>query len=402
MILNLRIYIAFLALAIAGSSHCDVVTSLFPIEPQEQLGTIVNSVNWCTCQFIAAGASGYNGNNGAIAIYQFDQTTGNLSQPGTTTTLGSSVNAVAWHPSCDFLAAGGRDFNNTAIIQLYNFNSSTGMLETVGTKTTIGGSDIAVTSLDWCNSYLAAAAGEGFGPFTNGILQVYSLDPEVGLSPIGHQIMYMGFSVDSIKWCSNCDYLAATISVAEGGTNPPSTLLIYTFDENTGDLVWTASFHSNSHYQSIDWCGNCGFIAAGGSNNIGNRGVIDIYKFDTQPTPSLAPVTSTATPLAGSIFQLEWCQDCENLAAAGSNGTNDVLQIYHFDPSNNTLSSPQIYPLSFPPPHLIGAIIVAELPREGLILFRGLALFSYLKATPVLRHRLILGTKNISSISNTS
>jgi len=81
MFLNPRILVATLLLAIASSTHCDLVQGLNPLGISAELGTDIHSVNWCTCQFLAAGGIDLNG--GIFGIYQFDQSSETLSQTAT-------------------------------------------------------------------------------------------------------------------------------------------------------------------------------------------------------------------------------------------------------------------------------------------------------------------------------
>jgi len=215
MCFNLRFY-TILLLAISSYAYCDLVTALNPIMQPTAFSdsAAVTSVNWCDCQFLAVG--GVDGNGGLIGTYQFDQTNETLSLT-VTATLGIGVNSVAWCSTCSFLAAGGQDYNHAAIIQIYSFDpSNPGNLETVGTKTTLGGTNIAITALDWCSgcSFLAAGTSGRFGfPFggTPGVLQVYGFDPHAGLVRLASE-SFNNDSVDNVKWCSNCSYLAITIS----------------------------------------------------------------------------------------------------------------------------------------------------------------------------------------------
>ncbi len=347
MFLNIRVQVALLLLAFASSSYCDLVQFLEPILTTSFTDSFtVYSVNWCTCQFLAAG--GADSNNGLVGVYQFDQINETLSLT-VTATLGSTVNAAEWCSTCKYLAVGGQDFNHTAIIQIYGFDSShPGTLETVGTKTTLGGSNISITSLDWCSScsFLAAATScVLFG--SPAVLQVYSFDSNTGLSTIGNSLSFINNSVDFIKWCSDCSYLAITIS--QPGINTPSTINIYGFDkDHPGNLVQIYSLPTSSHYTSIDWCSDCGYIVLGGNKS--ETGYIDIYRFDS--TPSLTLIVSTPIVSSATVYSLEWCQDCENLAAVTTIGATSVLQLYHFDPSKPALSSPQTYSLNIVPNRL--------------------------------------------------
>ena len=350
MVQNVRIYFSLLACIISTILHCDSVTALDPITSPTQFSDsdVVSSVNWCDCQFFAVGA--HDANGGMVGVYQFDQANETASLT-TTTALGTNITAVAWCESCSFLAAGGFAGNN-AIIQIYSFDSSNpGNLETVGSQTTLGGNHISITALDWCSgcSFLAASTS-GFFNFpvgTPGVLQVYGLDPHTGLTLLANQ-SFNGYSVDFVEWCSSCRYLAITRS-ADGppGPVPASFVSVYGFDQNSpGSLTFIYELPASAHYNSIDWCETCSYLAAGGSISEGAEGIIDIYQFDGS---SLALVTTVTIPgLANvNIVSVKWCQGCDNLAIVGyvSSTTNQVLQLYHFDSSTETLSPIQTYDL---------------------------------------------------------
>jgi len=342
MLLKLKVQATLVILFIASATQCDLVPSLDPIATPTTFGLDVFSVDWCTCKFLAVG--GINDTDGLIGVYQFNQTTDKLSQIGTTTTFGSIVYSVAWCPSCRLLAAGGKDFDLSAIIQLYSFDPlHPGNLELVGSKTSLGSAAL-ITSLDWCSSceFLAASVSSE-NPGMSGIINIFSVDPVTGLETVANKVIE-DLEVDYLKWCDNCHYLATIMS------NPfftsPSTLSVYSFDhDHPGDIILTASFDSDNHYVSIDWC-DCGYIVAGGT--VGNSvGVIDIYRFDPQNTQSLFPVLSkTISADISGAFAVAWCQDCDNLAVSVQIGAF-FIQLYHFDASTNKLTLQQSYPLNF-------------------------------------------------------
>ena len=293
--------------------------------------------------------------NGLIGIYQFDQSNQTLSFTGTTT-LGIGIGSVAWCPSCTVLAAGGQDSSANSIIQLYSFDPlNPGIPEAFGSVVTLSGNS-SIGSLDWCDSctYLAAGAGSsGVSAEIFGLIQIYSFNSETGLSPIANQVNFEDLTIGPVKWCNNCSYLATIVSSHTPSGNI-STLLVYSFDpEPPADLSWTVSYNSGYGYISIDWCDECNYIAAGGINQA-QQGIIDIYKFDTLPTPSLSPVASMVISSSTSeVISLEWCQGCDNLAVVAvplpSSLFPTSLLLYHFDSSKNTLTLIQSQPLSFSP-----------------------------------------------------
>jgi len=246
----------------------------------EQLGGAVNSVKWCDCEFLAAGAYLFNGNNGAIAVYQLDQTMGTLSQIGTTTTLGSHVFSVAWCPTCSYLAAGGNDSEFKGIIQVYSFDpSNPHQIEPVGDQMLLGAE---ILSVDWCSgcSFLAAAGDDNI----NGIVQIYSFDG-VNLTPTGDTFIAPTDKIRSIKWCGDCHYLVA------GGDE---YLAILGFDPANPENGLTEEFSltPDKIYRAVDWCQGCSYLAAVGTDNVTQLGFIEIYAFDPSVTSSLTTVTS--------------------------------------------------------------------------------------------------------------
>jgi len=342
MFLNLRLQIALLVLFIACATRCDLVPELVSTGTLTTFGRVVNSVDWCTCQFLAAG--GAIGNIGLIGVYQFDQTTGTLSLTGTTTTLGLSVNSVALCPSCRFLAAGGAD-GTGEIIQIYSFDPLLpGNLERVGTMTRLGTTNFQVVSVDWCPecNFLAAVSSNApcIIPNCHGIIQVYRFDPDNpgNLMAVDGSITITD-SIFAIKWCSSCNFISAV----------GSALYVYSFDTvNPTGLIFTSSYNNNALYRSVDWCDDCNYIAAGGQRH--NFGIIDIYHFDPLRTPSLSLVTTVTISSASSIVNsVQWCQGCDNLAVAGQIGASNILQLYHFDSTMAVFSAPQTYSLSFVP-----------------------------------------------------
>jgi len=356
--MNIRILSALLVLAISGSLRCDLVPELVPIGMQTLPNEIITSVNWCTCQFLAAG--GFSGTfpnkDGVLSVYQLNQTTGNLSLVGTPTTLGIEVDSVAWCPSCKFLAAGGSDSDFNGIIQLYSFNPShPGSLELVGTPTTLGIDGFGVFALDWCPScsFLVAAAcgcppfaGFVIGCTSSSIIQVYRFDPSHpgNLVTVDGSITINGADIFAVKWCHDCNYLLAVSDNFVGGND----LYVYNFDSHSSPaLVLSTSAQSNAVYYSVDSCDDCHYIAAGGQRS--GVGVIDIYRFDSPQSLTLI-TTSTISIPNFTVASLEWCQDCDNLAVTAANfndGSDAIVQLYHFDASE-TLSLAQTYSLNFP------------------------------------------------------
>ncbi len=113
-------------------------------------------------------------------------------------------------------------------------------------------------------------------------------------------------------------------------------------------MVLSTSVSNNAHYNTVDSCDNCSYIAAGGVRS--NLGIVDIYSFDSTHTPSLSLITTATIIIAGGdvVYSVAWCQDCNNLAFVATNTTtNDsLLQLGHFESSSGTLTM-QSQPLNF-------------------------------------------------------
>ncbi len=349
MYLNPRLRIALFCCVLASSSLCTLVPSLESSITTFSDSYQVKSVNWCpTCNWLAVG--GADNTYGLVGIYQFDQTTENFALT-VTSTLGIAVDAVAWCPACNILAAGGQDSSN-GIIQLYGFDSSNpgNLVELPGSSTTLGSSEYSVASLDWCNECGLLAAGSIYKglcshpPCPPSIFQVFSFNSATGDLADVDGTTTVDDSIYQIKWCPDCKHLVAVGNIA---------LYVYDFYQNSSPaLVFsTSADYNGASYSSVDVCDNCEYIAAGGENGPG-YGVVDIYKFESQPTPTLTLVTSmTISSDVSSVNSLEWCQDCDNLAVAGIDYVtgNGLLQLYHFDSSTGTLTLIQPQTLSFDP-----------------------------------------------------
>ncbi len=351
MVLKLRIQIALIALAISTGTQCHLVNALNHIGGAVYPYALTFSVNWCgPCNYLATGGYDEVHNYGLVSIYQFNPVTEVLSLTATTS-FGFEAFIVKWcpsYPSCKYLAVGGVDSSaTTGIIQAYSFDANrTPKLQPLGSAPIP--QDSFVTSIDWCPScsYLAAADHSGN-------IQLYTFNTDTGLSttfsPVPNPDLY---SINSLKWCGNCKYLAAV--------DFANTLYIYTFNETEG-LLTATSWVGTTSYNSVDWCGECGYIAAGGVNNNTHLGEVDIYKFDPQSTQSISFVTSEKIPsnyLDSQVLSVAWCEGCDNLAvAAFTNNTYNadlnpygyinIINLYHFDSSTESLSPVQTYTLNF-------------------------------------------------------
>ena len=323
---KLHIQIALLALAIAGSMRCDLVPALEGPITTTQFFNAVNSVNFGVVgDYLAAGLTIVN-NVSKIAAYQFNQTAATLSLIGTPVTFGlSSYPVVAWCPNCAYLAAGSQDISNNGIIQLYSFNEEAKLTAIASTYTIVNIGSGSVNSIDWCSSCSIFAVG---GVSTSGgIIQVYSFNG-TNLSTIGAPIS-PNAPIKSLKWCDGCNYLATV--------DRDGNIVVYSFDGH--NLTEITKFPTTSVYNTVDWCGSCSFIAAGGEYVSGASGV-DIYGFNGA---TLSFITSaTVSTDSSTVCSLQWCQSCNNLAigAGDFHAGNGILQLYHFDSSLGTLSQP--------------------------------------------------------------
>jgi len=342
MVVKVQTQIALIVLSLASMTRCDLVTALDPIGTPTFLGDAIYTVNWDSgCNYLATG--GYIGDFGLVGVYQYNQAIETLSLTGTTT-FGYDAFSVKWRPSSNFLAVAGDgsyDNHTRGMIQVYNINSTVPVLDPVGTQTVLGS---FVYSIDWDASGSYLAAGGWYINFSsgtnNGIIQVYHFDSIAGLSTVGSPVNF-STPIKSLNWCSNGLYLAAVDSM--------QTVYVYTFDHVRG-LINPTSYVSTTSYNSVNWCGPCGYIAAGGHNG-STHGVVDVYTFDSTRTSSILfdQSVTVSSELNYQVYSLKWCQDCDNLAvsAATLEGTYAILQLYHFIGSPQTLSLVQTLTLDF-------------------------------------------------------
>lgn len=337
--IHLRLRALWLVLFVVTSLRCDLVPALDPIITPTTFGGSVSSINWCTCNFFAAGGFEETdlGIFGLLGIFQFDPAINALSLTYSTT-LANQPQSVVWCPSCRFLAVGTINSGGIATIQLYGFDPlNPGNLQLLTTETIVA--NYVVDSISWCPScrFLAAAMRCAIcRPGDPGYLQAYSFDPDNpgNLVAVGPLITVDNDSL-SIKWCPDCTRLLGAGSLG---------LYVYDFDPDNG-LTFNTLFLTPATYESIDLCNNCSYVAAAGYITDTFQGTLDIYFFDPQSTQSFTLVsTVTLFGDGGSIFtSASWCQGCDNLAAAGATldsigNQTDILQLYHFDSSTGTLS----------------------------------------------------------------
>ena len=332
MVLKYRIQITLISLSIVTGMRCNVVAGLTP-GTQASFGVFsaVQSVDWYDCNYLAAG--GENGiTGGVVSIYQFDQTTEQLVQPGSQLTVGDNILEVSWCQTSSFLTIGGANSSGQGMVQVYRLDPTNPyFLDLSGTQTP----PFPMTSVDWCSSCSYIATGD-----TSGTIQVYYFDGS-NLTTTFSPVNPSGNIIDSVKWCNNCHYLAAVDHI--------SSLYIYTFDTTDG-LQTATSYEGTSTYHDLAWCDSCNYIAAGGINNISGLAVIDIYKFDPRSTPSLLVKSTTISPISNlAVLSLKWCQGCDNLAVSAGDsitGENCWLFLYHFDEAAMSLSLTQSQPLN--------------------------------------------------------
>ena len=186
-------------------------------------------------------------------------------------------------------------------------------------------------------------------PLPPSIFQVYSFNSTTGDLVGVDGTTTIADSISQIKWCPDCKHLVAAGLLA---------LYVYDFYQNYSPalVLSTSADYNGTSYYSVNVCDNCEYIAAGGNNSSG-FGEVDIYKFESQPTPSLMFVISTTIPSAAAnsnVFSVAWCQGCDNLAIAGnsfdeSGFETDVVQLYHFDSSTGSLTLIPTPTISFTP-----------------------------------------------------
>jgi len=335
--MNKRIQFVLIVLTIACSMRCDLVPELVPTGTPTNLFNKVGYVNWCGCNYLAAGAFDSINNVGKIAVYQFDQTTNTLSLIETPTTFGvNTIPVVAWCPTCDYLVAGGVNNSGNGIIQVYHFFPDHG-LELAGSQTILGAGEGIVTSIDWCGPSCTVFAAGGAASF-GGIIQVYGFDGS-GTFTIGAAQSAGLDVIFSLKWCGDCRYLAAV--------DLSGNLYVYAFDGSSLTQVDVKSLFRGT-YRAIDWCDTCSYVAAGGQDFTSGLGIVNIYEFNGS---ALSFVTSASIPSPvndSQVTSLAWCQGCANLAVTGftrdvDSNEIDVVKLYHFNELTRTLSLVQTY-----------------------------------------------------------
>jgi len=299
-------------------------------------------------------AAGIDVNGGLINVYQFDQvsTLSLLATLPFVPSAAAIAFSVKWCPSCDFLAVGGQSSlikPFLGIIQIYSFDSAPSpTLQPVGHLTTTQGT--TVNSIDWCPecSYLAAGGIDDSG--RQGIIQVYSFDGE-NLTAADSVFPAITRQINSIKWCTDCHYLAAGGDdyLAILGFDPahPANGLTELYSV---PFLGAPSYQSVDVCSDCSYIAAGGL----NSTIFESFGVIDIYHFDANSTQSLTRVARTEIQAdnGAEVVSLKWCQGCNNLAVVAKLFDAefheiDILQLYHFDAATEKLSRVQTYTLKF-------------------------------------------------------
>jgi len=276
------------------------------------LNDSINTVEWCgTCSYLAVSGSDELG-NGLIQIYSFNSLNpGNL-ELTSTMTVGESISTLDWCQGCSFLAAGGST-EIGGFIQAFTFDGSN--LTATGNLVPL---DIPITSLKWCSdcSHLVAVGSTNF-PTIVGFISIYSFNPE---NPGTLELAYsqtMNANINAVDECNNCQFIAVG-----GKTNEsPSRgfIDIFSFDSRatpTLSLVASTTISDEailSIVRSLNWCG-CGILAVGGGiASFGDGGVVQLYHFDELETLSLQQTFSVGS----GVYSVNWCGPCAFLAAGG-------------------------------------------------------------------------------------
>ncbi len=269
--------------------------------PQTQ-DRFVTSIDWCpSCSYLAAADE-----SGHIQLYTFNVDTG-LST--TFIPVPASINPITslkWCGNCKYLAA----VDNVSTLYIYAFNETEGLL----TATSWVGTT-SYNSVDWCGECGYIAAGGVNNTFL-GEVDIYKFDPQStqSISRVAYATIPSNAAdslVFSVAWCEGCDNLAVaawTFNTYNARLNPFgffNIINLYHFDSLTETLspaqTYTLNFNftfdfasGNQFYssESIDWCGHCAYLAAGGitsnaSATTGDNGTIELFR--------AAPVPPTVT-----------------------------------------------------------------------------------------------------------
>ncbi len=132
----------------------------------------------------------------------------------------------------------------------------------------------------------------------------------------------------SVNWCGDCNYLAAA---GYDEVNNYGLVSIYQFNPVTEALLLTATTVFGGEAFIVKWCPSypsCQYLAVGGGGGFLNIGSIQAYSFDANRTPMIQPIGSTPTTQDHFVTSIDWCPSCSYLAAADYSGN---IQLYTFN-----------------------------------------------------------------------
>jgi hypothetical protein len=269
-----------------------------------------------------------------------------LSNIGAPVTLGNILWALDWCDNCSLFAVGGTIINGQpqGILQLYSFDPENPVQPTPILDTPIQFGE-SVYCISWCPICTFFAAGGVTNNETAGMLQVYSFNSETQtVQPVGNPYTESNAIFISLAWSSDCHYL-----ITGGGT----MLEVFYFDpENPGDLVLTYSLETSTlNIDAISFDVNSNLVATSGYyQNVDNNGFIAIYTFDSESAEQLSLITSeTIGSSSEEIVTVAWRNDGEYIAAGGYTSNSNFLHLCHFDHETQELTQLQTLSLEFSP-----------------------------------------------------
>ena len=274
-----------------------------------------------------------------------------LSDVSTATSIfftADNIFAVEWSPDGQYIAVGGQMVDTVlqTNLQIFKFDRPS------NTFTAVAGafpydSTGYVRAISWSPDGLYLAVG-GYN-LTSGLgtdLQIFIFNATNNtLIPVAGAFS-SGSTVLGVSWSPNAQY------VAMGGQSLSSGNLfqVFSFDRITnaftsvaGDLS-AADIPSDSQVNSVNWSPDGNYIAVGGLHIAGgyvSGDLLQIYNFN-QSTNTLTAVASgiqEALDMGTAVWAAEWHPNGQYIAAAGGDpNSGDLLQLFSFDRTNNALA----------------------------------------------------------------
>jgi len=286
-------------------------------------------------------------------------------------TLEVEVNFVSWSPDGKYLAIGtaagpgGGEADRENELRLYRFD-----LTPMPTLVSIGYKDqgaAAVNTVSWSPNGMYLAVGTSDDAYVlsdTGIgsqheLQVYMFDTRTRLWPDLSGIASKDIGscdVNTLSWSPDGAYLAVGTSAdphvpGDTGIGFGHELQVYQFDATpTPTVIGVTSKDMGSTRVSVNtvaWSPDGIYLAVGTSAeptpgepgvNIGLGDELQVYRFDTTPTPTLFGIASKDMGSTSTVHAVSWSPDGKYLAVGASSGASPEdltgrheLVVYNFD-----------------------------------------------------------------------